>query len=176
MKIRFDLTMDDLLAFNRYHFMNSPAYRSSLIVGMAMVSILPLGLTLFLIYNGRLPRLPVIAFGCGLTLFSMFGFYRRFPSAIDRTTRRMFGNDQSLFGPHELEIEDEWLVERTDINASRQAWRGIQKIVETDDYVFIYLSAATAHVIPKAAVTSGDLPAFMTRARDLQAAAQMATA
>lgn len=168
MKIRFEVTIEDMIAFNRYHVLNSSSYWPTVILGMTLVSILPLSLMLVLILSRRVSLIASLMIGLLVAGWAAFTYYRKFPAAIEKSTRRFLkqGNNQGLFGTHELEIEDEWLVERTDVNASRQAWKAIERIVETDEYVFIYLSAVSAHVIPKPAVTSGDLAAFVTRVKE----------
>ena len=49
------------------------------------------------------------------------------------------------------------------MNETRQSWRGVERIVETDEHVFIYTSSVMAHVIPKLTAT-GDVPAFVEQA------------
>src|SRR4051812_1599435 len=57
--------------------------------------------------------------------------------------------DTGVLGEHTLEITDEGLIESTHVNRSLSNWRTSFRIRETGRYVYIYISAGTAHIIPK---------------------------
>lgn len=101
-------------------------------------------------------------------LFSVVFSYI-FPASMDRQIRRLYkeGANKGVIGRHELEIDDDGLVERTEVNETRQSWRGVERIAETDEHAFIYISSMAAHVIPKHSMTVGDPDAFIDRAKEL---------
>lgn len=92
---------------------------------------------------------------------------------MDRQVRRLYkeGTNKGTLGQHELEIDDSGLVERTEVNETRHAWQGVERIVETDTHALIYISSMMAHVIPKRSVTVGDADAFIACAKQLWSAA-----
>ena len=92
-----------------------------------------------------------------------------FPASVDRQARRLYkeGTNKGVFGQHEIEIDDDGLVERTEVNETRQSWHGVERIAETDEHAFIYISSVMAHIIPKQSVTAGDPDTFIARAKQL---------
>jgi hypothetical protein len=61
-------------------------------------------------------------------------------------------------GKHRMVVSEDGLFESTAVAESRTSWAGVDRIEQNPGYIFIYTSAAAAHVIPK--------PAF----RDIQEA------
>lgn len=105
-------------------------------------------------------------------LFSLI-FNHLFAASMDRQVRRLYkeGTNKGVFGQHEIEIDDEGLVERTEVNETRQSWQGVERVGETDEYAFIYISSVMAHVIPKRPGIDGDPDEFITRAKQMWLAA-----
>ena len=48
-----------------------------------------------------------------------------------------------------MEIRDEGLLERTDVNESLNRWAGFHKIVTTSQYLYIYVTDNNVHIVPK---------------------------
>lgn len=98
-------------------------------------------------------------------IFSVYAL----PKSLDRQTRRMYGEgaNKGVLGQHEIEIDASGLWERSEVSETRHAWRGIERIEESDDYAFIYVTSMSAHVIPKQSVTQGDPETFLLHARKL---------
>ena len=61
----------------------------------------------------------------------------------------MFKKFRGFLGEHELEIRDEGLLERTDVNESLNRWAGFHKIVTTGQYLYIYVTDNNVHIVPK---------------------------
>ena len=167
MIVRFHTTVVDLVAFNRYHCAHSPAVKRTKFTWMALASALFLGGSLIIPSTEELSRVVIVAaaVACAV-LFSVF-FNYRFAASLDRQARRLYeeGTNKGMVGQHELEIDDHGLVERTAVNETRQSWHGVERITETEEHAFIYISSIMAHVIPKRSVTVGDPDTFIARAR-----------
>jgi hypothetical protein len=86
-------------------------------------------------------------------------------------TKRLYtgGKNRGTVGWHCLEITETGLRETSETGVQEIRFEGIERIAESPSYVFIYVSALTAHVVPKAAVTDGDLAAFVGQLRALLA-------
>jgi hypothetical protein len=54
-------------------------------------------------------------------------------------------------GEHRIVLSEDGLVESTAVGESRTSWAGVDRIEQNPEYIFIYTSAAAAHVIPKRA-------------------------
>jgi len=61
----------------------------------------------------------------------------------------MFKKYRGFLGDHELEIRDEGLVERTDVNESIHRWAGFHKLVTTGRYLYIYVTDHNVHIVPR---------------------------
>jgi hypothetical protein len=59
---------------------------------------------------------------------------------------------KGLLGKHTMVVSEEGLVERTAVGESRTSWAGVDRIEQNPEYIFIYTSAAGAHVVPKRAL------------------------
>jgi len=56
--------------------------------------------------------------------------------------------NRGVLGAHELEIRDEGLVERTDVNESLHRWPGFGKIGRTGSYLFMFVGGNIVHYVP----------------------------
>jgi len=85
---------------------------------------------------------------------------------MDRQAKRMFeeGSTKGQLDQHELEIDSELFIQRTDYNETQYQWRGVAEIVETESHVFIYISAQMAYVIPKQGIIEGEVHSFVDQA------------
>jgi YcxB-like protein len=80
--------------------------------------------------------------------------------------------DRGHLGRHRVVLSDDAVVESTAVNQSRTAWAGVDRVEQSPDYIFIYTSPATAHVIPKRAFTDPEeAEAFFQLARSRREAA-----
>ncbi len=61
----------------------------------------------------------------------------------------MFKKYRGFLGDQELEIREDGLVERTDVNESVHRWAGFHKFVSTRRYFYVYVTDNSAHVVPR---------------------------
>ena len=61
----------------------------------------------------------------------------------------MFKKFRGFLGDHELEIREDGLVERTDVNESVHRWAGFHKIATTGRYLYIYVTDNNVHIVPR---------------------------
>ena len=61
----------------------------------------------------------------------------------------LFKKLRGSLGDHELEIRNEGLVERTDVNESVHRWAGFHKVVTTGRYLYIYVTDNNVHIVPR---------------------------
>lgn len=160
-RIRFDLTLDDIVAFNRIYCASSPAVRRQRFyaVCFAVVSGIASSASLAIVTGDALM---LVTGGVAATVALLWvpGMLRR---NTDRLVRQMYreGQNQANCCAHELEIVDGALVERTPSGESRFRLSAISRIVSDDRYTLAYLSPAAAVIIPRHAVTVGDSEAFV---------------
>lgn len=168
MIVKYENSIDDLVAFNRHHCARSPAVKKSKLRTLILWSLVFILISLKFPTSEDLAISTRVAFGilCAV-LFALF-FSLLWRPMMDRLVRRLYreGANKGMFCQHELEIDDQGIVERTDVGEARHAWRAVERIEESDDHVFIYVSSMMAHVIPKRAVKTGDVQAFLSQAKE----------
>ena len=81
-------------------------------------------------------------------------------------------------GRHMVALYDDAVVETTATGEMRTTWAGVDRVEQDDNYIFIYTSAASAHVIPKRAFSgdaAGEFFRFAEHARSLETQLDWAT-
>jgi hypothetical protein len=178
MLIRYNVTPDDIAAFNRHHFANAPftrkAKRNWVVISTASTAI-----CIIICYMiqpsallGSITSLAALI-ACSMIFSAMY--YSSFHLVPRQQIQRLLADpaNNTMMGPHALAIDDDGICETTDVGEARRVWTSINRIEETEDYVFIYNTAISAYVIPKHQVTEGDASEFTHRARELLAAANV---
>ncbi len=177
MILKYDTTLEDVVAFNRYHSANSPYIRKIKLLSVILMAALLIFGSLLVPLPGEVSRSFVVVSAVVFSGLSAVAFNYFFVAALERQARRLYGEgmNRGTFGQHELEIDDDGIVERTKYNETRNSWRGVERIAETEKHAFIYVSSMAAHVIPKRSVSEGDPEAFIERAQQLCYEANSAT-
>lgn len=166
MVIKYELTLDDYIAFNLFHTSNSGALRRRRIVGTVLTSFITFVGTLLI---GHPPELG-IGFSVIIALFcvviSWYVYKLAYGRAQSRTVRRMYqeGCNKSILGPREVTIDENSIFSRSEFIEARYFWKGVDRIIETPDHAFLYVAAVSALIIPKREIASGDPLQFIEQA------------
>ncbi|CAM2973917.1 YcxB family protein [Rariglobus hedericola] len=73
---------------------------------------------------------------------------------------------KGVLGEHTLEVTEEGLEERTEFNVSLQRWNGIPRVLKIGRSYMIYITDASAHVIPPpSGILEGDAEQFIATVR-----------
>lgn len=76
---------------------------------------------------------------------------------------------------HCVTLTDDALIEVTAINEERCSWHGVHHVVHTPEYIYIFATLQSAHIIPKRAFPDPDVAQqFYERAARLCDGARMA--
>lgn len=164
MTIHFDITLNDLLAFNHYFANQSSLLRRyywSILIGVPLIVTF-----LAFIFNSRITIsvliFPLIFLGIWAIIFPRT-YKRSITHNITKTIES--GQNKGTIGAHVITITDQYLHEATEVNESRWIWPGIERIEQDADYIFIFTSPILAHIIPKRAFASPEAAtAFYTAA------------
>jgi uncharacterized membrane protein len=149
MIIEYEITENDYLFFNMYHFENSKTVKNTfaLIRFIFPIIFLFLSLRSWINFEGLNPvSIFAFVFACVWLIF----FPKWMKKSVENRTRKIIreGNNKGLLGKKKLEINEDYIIE-TDQNAeSKHKWNVIEKVVNTQDYIFIYASAVSAYIIP----------------------------
>jgi hypothetical protein len=180
-KIRFETTIDDVIAFNRFHFASSPAWRrqvwtQTLLVPAILVAMyLLLRLTTVGVVEDFEAMLQIGWFDGFLAIFFAaasiaWGFFIRWHmnSSLERNARRFLseGSNRVIFGWREMELVNNRLLLKNELIESSLDLRAIEKIVGNDQYTFVYIAAAQAYLIPMHLYPEDEYREFVAELRE----------
>jgi hypothetical protein len=76
---------------------------------------------------------------------------------------RLFGEgkNRGILGEHTVEATDTEFVDKTDSGEQRTRISDLERIETNSDYAFIYISAISAHIIPRNNLLEGDCDLFL---------------
>jgi hypothetical protein len=157
-RIRFETTMDDLIAFNRFHFENSPAFRRQRMVYALLVpGIFALLALIALAAWWHADTEKLVAFAIGALIVGVpasvgWIFFARWWWMVQvmRNVQKMYseGSNRIALGWREMELVGNRLKLRTEFLDNSLDLRAIDKIVGNEDYTFVYISSNQAYLIP----------------------------
>ena len=159
MTAEYEFTKDDLIAFNLYHHRHSPTSRRQYRRAWFVPAYLWLFLCIGIWYVDDLKRgeplrtfLDLLPLFCGVPLYLLY-----FPWAYRRNLRKIVagmvseGQNRGLFGRRRVTISLEGVTETGEFGQTTRTWRGIERVTETEDYVYIYANAVAAFIVPSRA-------------------------
>jgi predicted tellurium resistance membrane protein TerC len=163
----YELGIDDLVAFARYHHAHSPWLRQRQRVLRYGISLAMLGVIAAVAFLLEAPP-GLWAVGVAITVAYALLFPARYDLGLRQNVLRMQGEgkNQDVLGPHRVELGGEAISEITPLREVRTRWPAVERVVETGDHVFVYVTGATALVIPRRAFADREaVVEFVERAR-----------
>jgi hypothetical protein len=156
MDIQYQPTLADLLAFNRYHMNHSPSlrrYHWYVRIGTSILCVVVCLITFYALTRSF--QIPVVfyAIAFGLGIFFFFALPSMIWSSTKKRIERMFreGQNKGMSNTTKLAISEDGMEANNSLSASKMLWSAIEKITVTDEYIFLYVSAMNAMVIPQRA-------------------------
>ena len=156
MEVEYELTLDDLYAFQWRGVFETPRGRSASrrvylywFLALFLFAAVPaIGSDGFVISRMNFTFL-VIAFP--IVALGQWVLERRMTRRLIRQLLKEEKPGRGQVGRHKVVLSDAGVVESTDVSESRTSWAGVDRVEENPKYIFIYTSPAAAHVIPKRA-------------------------
>jgi hypothetical protein len=153
--VEFQISRDDHLAFLLSHFdehrgmqMRFFRYRAIQAVGWVLCALL-LGFYLGWHDVEMVTLAAAIVAGIGWMAYSPLQYKRSLTKLVDKILQDP--KNATKLGWRRISLSPECISKATDSGASTRAWQGIQDVVATPDYLFIYESADDAYIIPRSA-------------------------
>ena len=159
MEVEYELTPDDLYAFQFRAVEKSPIVKRTrrnayiaLLLAVLILTVLPaIG------SDGFDPSRLSLGF-----FFGFFGLVAALTWFFDRRmTRRGILDfikqekpEKGLIGRHKVKLEETGLVESTAVGEARTSWRGVDRIEDDPDYIYLYTTPSAALVIPRRSFNS----------------------
>jgi len=152
MDIEFENTMDDILALNMYHFQRAPDARRNRMIFQYVIPGIPVLVYLAMVISGVssvLGALPFLLLAMLLFVLGPFSVRR----SLKRRVIKMVIEDESrgAVGKHRLSVTNNAVTDKAGSGKTMTRWSDVKKVVLMDNYVFIYVSDTSAHIVPKRA-------------------------
>ena len=172
MEVEYELTRDDLYAFQWRANYTSPSARRNRVKVYLYVFF---ALLVFFVFPGLIggegfsfATVNLVIFALSFTITAVFAWWflkRELRSEImKRVNEERPGRGQ--LGRHKISLTEREIVETTDVGESRSDWLGVDRVEQNDNYIFVYTSPHGAHVIPKRAFSSaGEAASFYQLAK-----------
>jgi hypothetical protein len=151
MKIEFEFTAEDLVAFNWYHYQHSPALRQTYRKGYASIIVLSALLGLLFAYMWS-ALTGLIIFLLVLPIYTRV-YKQAVRKNMNRTLARMIGEgrNRSMLGRHRVEISEKEITITNEVSRGSILWVGVERVEQTSEYIIIYTASIKAVIVPKRA-------------------------
>jgi hypothetical protein len=171
MRIDYENTKDDLLAFNEHFFRTSPALQRQYRLGFAAAPLPGIGVVAAITWLR--PGLPLWVAGLIfiVTAALFVPFYRRQTlRTLHKTVLGTLGEgrNEGVLARHEIELIEGELRERTEVGESTHKWSGVERIELTEDFILLFTQATGGYIVPRRAFqTPAEAIAFYEEATRL---------
>ncbi|HEV2474474.1 MAG TPA: YcxB family protein [Chthonomonadales bacterium] len=169
--IRYENELEDLVALNDQMLTHSRTIRRQIALARwtlsAVMSIAVASLVGGLASTYLLPESFHLILSVMAGAMSGIVYFLSYPRVVRRRFRRrvakMYGEgaNKTVLGWHEMELLEDGFRTRTEYTESKTAWGAIEKIESAPGYTYIYIGAHSAHIIPHAKITDGNLRLFL---------------
>lgn len=161
MEITYDLEAEDIKEFQKYHYRGNKAIKKFYVFTYLLLMVLSYFPLLYLLLftdflsdfhwkifwayllNGTLTFLVV-----SVVTKAIDYFWRKY--SINAYIEK-HKNGDGILGRHQIRFDEIQFVEITDVSQTNYSWKGVDRIEENEDYIFIFIAPSQAHIIPKRA-------------------------
>jgi hypothetical protein len=149
--IHSNLELDDWMNFSIYHYYSQRGSCTKLGLRIAWIGIPAIYIFLaFLLIFSEANNL-ISVFLIILSILWLVLFPRTDEYFLRRGLKRaLIKEDRGLWlGPQELTLTPEYILGRNEASEGKYKWKTVSKIEVTDEYIFIYVTAISAIIIPR---------------------------
>jgi hypothetical protein len=150
LKVEFNLTKDDYIAFNMYYLENSATIKRTLFIHRYFVSLVFLVLPFLLAAVSDVPfMIWLVLYGLAFILWIIF-YPRYFMSITKKRIIKMIdeGKNSHMFGFRSITLTETGVEETKEHGESKTAWSSIEKVEELQDYLYIFVGSLNAYIVP----------------------------
>jgi hypothetical protein len=161
-KIKYNLTVEDIVAFNCYHTQHSPGVRRMQRIYTWGVPVVALAASAPLSWSGVWADAPI---WLGIWSAAYLGIRMLTPPRyfVGKTVRRMVkeGRNKGMVGPQELALVEGGILARNASGERKVSWAGVERVVLAAAHTFVYISPVAALVIPRREVPADEYQKFV---------------
>ena len=155
-EIDYELTRDDLFAFQLHALENSPTVKK--FARRTRVTYAIVILVMAALMTPWTSTIALAAFIVGVGAFLLFAWIftrvltRR--AILDQVSREL--PEKGQLGHHHIKLDETGIFESTAVGEMRVAWAGIDRIERNENAILIYTTPSAAHMIPRRAFATPD--------------------
>ncbi len=151
MELEFELTEEDYVNYHINHSKKSPSIKRSILIQRISGPVIFMIAPFFIIKSSEIPLWYWITI-FGLSSIGWLIFYPKYANwEIKRRVKKMLeeGSNENLFNRISLVLTEKGITGVSSIGESNISWDKIVSLEETKDYIYIYISSVSAHIVPK---------------------------
>lgn len=152
MEFNFEVTEEDYIKFNLYHYENSPLQKRTynllryLVPLLASAPIYAIGTSIL-----KQPKIYWIVIAVLFIAVWIITYPNQYKKLLIKQTKKMLkeGDNSSLFGKKTMLIDENNIKVYSESTSETVSRKSIKAVKVYDDMILIYLSGITAHIIPR---------------------------
>ncbi len=148
MEINYEIEARDIIAFQKHAYKTSPTNKN---VRRHMYLFYGAFAAYFTLFDSDFTLITrLVWFLMSLSLYLLcFWFWNSVVNAYVFKKSVPKSEDNGVLGHHKIVISDSGLLETTNVNETSHSWKGVDRVEQNQNYIFIYVAPQVAHVIPK---------------------------
>jgi YcxB-like protein len=151
--IEVEITEADVIDFRLYHLSHSRAVRRAVWISVSVILLAWAGVVGPMVFDSPKPQeaakslWPLLCFPA-LFLVIFFSLQKR---RLKRLSKRVLreGRNRTMFGRMSITLSSQGVREVGEFSNTFVQWKAVEKVVVTASSIYIYLSTASAVIVPK---------------------------
>lgn len=151
MEVSFDVEKKHLIDFSIYNVKNSKQIKRAVNIQRFVTPLMFLLFALLIgIYQGEIVKWMLIFVGMYIAWVIVYPkmYMMSVKNSIKKGIEEVNGK-KDLIGNCKLTLTDDGVLEQSNVRTNTTQWKDITKLVETEEYVFVFNTENSAYVIPK---------------------------
>lgn len=165
MKLKYSVTMDDLVFFNLHIIEHSDMAKKTIFQIQLWVGIILLFITSIVSYYSK-PWYVVFLIGIAFGAYFILTFKKGYKKSLEKQIKKLLSasadSDKEMLGVQTLKLSDDGIYAKGEFSEGKTTWPAIVKIARTDKYALIYIASTKAYIIRHDSITEGDLETFLS--------------
>lgn len=150
-KLNYNQSVDDIVAFNIHHLNHSKTGKKALMIQRLVGPIMFIVMFFVITMISDIPAWYWgISFAIAAVLWVIF-YPKSVVKQVEKRVRKMIEEDDNkgLIGDRVVEISENGIDVTTDYSKVNHSWESVNKIEQDEKYIYIYQSSMSAVMIPK---------------------------
>ena len=150
MRIEFENTLEDKIAFLQHIYKTSPSMKRRRLMLIYLFPILWFIILVLPSISSKEIYVEIIIWFVISIVWMIFIPYL-YKRGLIRNARKLYseGENKGAIGKHIIEVNPEYIEDITDFGEYKIKWNAINKVETDNSHIYIFISSVAAHVIPK---------------------------